>query len=156
MAECAHKQECQAPQRDTCTPARAHACARAGAPPRDLRAGNAAAILRRQSLPKFTKKVRCGCPYVLESDPMLPTTLILTIFCCPTLSVMYNLHKPEFPRVRLPTQALSELGSVFPAQDDAHATNALRESHPQRQKCAKSLVPMGTFFGSWAPKDLFE
>ena len=67
-------------------PARAHAL-RAGAPPRDLRAGNAAATPR-QSHPKLTKKVRCGCPYVLESDPMLPTTPILTIFRSSTLSVM--------------------------------------------------------------------
>ena len=92
-------------------------------------------------------------PYVLESDTMLPTMLMLTIFRSPTLPVMYNLHKPEFPRVRLPTQALSELGSVFPAQDDAYATNALRQPHPRRQKCAESLVPIGTFFSSRGPKD---
>ena len=87
---------------------------------------------------------------------MLPTTLILTIFRSSTLSVMYNLHKPEFPRVRLPTQALSELGSVFTDHDDAYATNALRQPHPRRQKCAESLVPIGTFFGSRSPKDPYE
>ena len=95
---------------------RVHARRRAGV--RELRAGNAAAIPW-QSHPKLIKKVRCGSPYVLESDPMIPTTLILTIFHSSTLSVMYNLHKPEFPRVGLPTQALSALGSVFSAQDDA-------------------------------------
>ena len=99
---------------------RAHTRARAGAPPRDLRAGNAAAIPR-QSHPKLIKKVRCGSPYVLESDPMLPTPLILTILTMKLGSVIADLHKPEFPRGGLPTQALSALGSVFPDQDDADA-----------------------------------
>ena len=142
-------------------PTRAHAGARAHVPAhrhagaRELRAGNAAAIPR-QSHPKSVKKVRCGCPYVLESDPMLSTTLILTIFRSSTLSVMYNLHKPEFPHVGLPTQALSALGSVFPAQDDADATNAFRQPHPRREKCVEPLIPTGTFFSSRGPKDPHE
>ena len=69
---------------------------------------------------------------------------------------VYKLHKPEFPRVRLPTQAFSEMGSLFPAQDDADATNALRQPHPWRKKCAESLVPIGTFFRSRGPKDPHE
>ena len=87
---------------------------------------------------------------------MLPTPLILTILAIKLGSVIADLHKPEFPRVGLPTQALSELGSVFTDQDDAYATNAIRKPHPRRQKCAESLVPIGTFFGSRSPKDPYE
>ena len=88
---------------------------------------------------------------------MLPTPLILTILTIKLGSVIADLHKPEFPRVLgLPTQALSELGSVSPAQDDAYATIAIRKLHPRRQKCAESLVPIGTFFGSRSPKDPYE
>ena len=137
------------------TPARARAHVRRRAGARELRAGNAAAMPR-QSHPKLIKKVRCGSPYVLESDPMLPTPLILTILTIKLGSVIADLHKPEFPRVGLPTQALSELVSVSPAQDDAYATIAIRKPHPRRQKCAESLVPIGTFFGSRSPKDPYE
>ena len=56
---------------------------------------------------------------------MLPTPLILTILTIKLGLVIADLHKPEFPRVGLPTQALSELGSVFTDQDDAYATNAV-------------------------------
>ena len=66
---------------------------------------------------------------------------------------MYNLHKAEFPRVRLLTSAL---GSVFPAQDGACATNALRQPHPRRQKRAESLLPIGSFFSSQGPEDPCE
>ena len=121
----------------------------------ELRASNAAATPR-QSHQKLIKKVCYGCPDVLESDPMLPTTLILTMFRSKTLSVIYNLHKPEFPRVRLPTQGMSELGSVVAPQDDAYATNALRQPHPRSQKCVESLVPLATFCRSWGPKDLYK
>ena len=135
--------------------ARARVCARRRAGARELRAGNAAAIPR-QSLPNLIKKVRCGSPYVLESDPMLPTPLVLTILTIKLGSVIADLHKPELPRVGLPTQALSELGSVFTDQDEAYATNTLRQPHPRRQKCAQSLVPAKTFFSSWGRKDPYE
>ena len=128
----------------TCAPARAHACARAGAPPSDLRAGNAAAIPR-QSHQKLIKKVRCGCPYVLESDPMLPTTLILTIFRSSTLSVMCNLHKPEFPRVRLPTQGYRNWGLFFPPRMTL-TQRMLPVSHIPGAKNAPNLsYPQGRF-----------
>ena len=80
---------------------------------------------------------------------MLPTTQILTIFRSRLLSVMKDLHKPEFPHVCAPTSKMSELGSSFTITNYPFFMNTMSKSQPRRKKKTQNLSYRHMTF--WVP-----